>query len=78
MLKIRLKRLGRKKKPFYRIIAIDSRKKRDGEPIDEIGFYDPRTKKHKIDMLKIKEKVQNGAQITSTVQHLINKSTIDK
>nr|YP_010851715.1 ribosomal protein S16 [Echinothamnion hystrix]WGH14643.1 ribosomal protein S16 [Echinothamnion hystrix] len=73
MLKIRLKRLGRKKQPFYRIILIDSRKKRDGKAIKEIGFYNPLNKKHHIDILTINDKVTQGAQITKTVKNIINK-----
>nr|YP_009395888.1 ribosomal protein S16 [Herposiphonia versicolor]ARW64868.1 ribosomal protein S16 [Herposiphonia versicolor] len=71
MLKIRLKRFGRKKRPFYRIIVIDSRKKRDGKAIEEIGFYNPIEKKHHIDIIKVHKKIQEGAQITKTVQNLI-------
>ena len=74
MLKIRLKRLGRKKKAFYRIILIDNRKKRDGKAIEELGFYNPLNKQHRIDMIKVKEKVKKGAQITKTVKNLIQKN----
>nr|YP_009396504.1 ribosomal protein S16 [Polysiphonia scopulorum]ARW65690.1 ribosomal protein S16 [Polysiphonia scopulorum] len=75
MLKIRLKRLGRKKKPFYRIIAIDSRNKRDGRSIEELGFYDPISKNKKINFVEIQNKIKHGAQITDTVKALIeNKS----
>nr|ARW60705.1 ribosomal protein S16 [Polysiphonia sp.] len=72
MLKIRLKRLGRKKRPFYRIILIDSRKKRDGKAIEEIGFYNPLTKQHQLHIIKVNEKIKKGAQITQTVQNIIN------
>nr|YP_009393417.1 ribosomal protein S16 [Symphyocladiella dendroidea]ARW61979.1 ribosomal protein S16 [Symphyocladiella dendroidea] len=71
MLKIRLKRLGRKKQPFYRIILIDSRKKRDGKSIEEIGFYNPLSKHHQLNIIKINEKIKQGAQITKTVQNII-------
>nr|YP_010618984.1 Ribosomal protein S16 [Deltalsia parasitica]WAX02997.1 Ribosomal protein S16 [Deltalsia parasitica] len=71
MLKIRLKRLGRKKKPFYRIILTDSRKKRDGKPIEEIGFYNPLNKHHQLNIAKINEKIKQGAQITTTVKNII-------
>ena len=73
MLKIRLKRFGRKKRPFYRIILIDSRKKRDGEAINEIGFYDPITKQYKVDLEKINTEIKNGAQLTKTVKQFIKK-----
>nr|YP_009398351.1 ribosomal protein S16 [Thaumatella adunca]ARW67537.1 ribosomal protein S16 [Thaumatella adunca] len=71
MLKIRLKRLGRKKKAFYRIILIDNRKKRDGKAIEEIGFYNPLNKQHKIDIIKVKKKLEEGAQITKTIKNFI-------
>nr|YP_010618789.1 Ribosomal protein S16 [Rhodomelopsis africana]WAX02802.1 Ribosomal protein S16 [Rhodomelopsis africana] len=72
MLKIRLKRLGRKKQPFYRIILIDSRRKRDGKAIEEIGFYNPLTKQNQLNIIKINEKIKQGAQMTKTVQNIIN------
>nr|YP_010619176.1 Ribosomal protein S16 [Pterosiphonia complanata]WAX03189.1 Ribosomal protein S16 [Pterosiphonia complanata] len=71
MLKIRLKKLGRKKKPFYRIILIDSKRKRDGKAIEEIGFYNPLSKQNQLNIIKINEKVKQGAQITKTVQSII-------
>nr|YP_010619564.1 Ribosomal protein S16 [Xiphosiphonia pinnulata]WAX03577.1 Ribosomal protein S16 [Xiphosiphonia pinnulata] len=71
MLKIRLKRLGRKKQPFYRIILIDSRKKRDGKAIEEMGFYNPLNKHHQLNITKINEKIKQGAQITTTIQNII-------
>nr|YP_010851121.1 ribosomal protein S16 [Aphanocladia stichidiosa]WGH14048.1 ribosomal protein S16 [Aphanocladia stichidiosa] len=73
MLKIRLKRLGRKKKPFYRIILIDSRKKRDGKAIKEIGFYNPLSKSHQLDIRTIDKKLTQGVQITKTVKDIISK-----
>nr|YP_009399204.1 ribosomal protein S16 [Taenioma perpusillum]ARW68601.1 ribosomal protein S16 [Taenioma perpusillum] len=76
MLKIRLKRLGKKKKPFYRIIIIDSRKKRDGQPIEEVGFYDPFTKTSKVDIIQINKRLKQGAKVTKTTQNIINKHTI--
>lgn len=72
MLKIRLKRLGRKKKPCYRIIVIDSRKKRDGKAITELGFYNPLNKNIHINIIKIQEKIRQGAQVTKRVQSLMN------
>nr|ARW64253.1 ribosomal protein S16 [Chondria sp. (in: red algae)] len=73
MLKIRLKRLGRKKKACYRIIVIDSRNKRDGKAIEEIGFYNPLNKYHYINSVNLNQKIQQGAQLTKTVQNLVNK-----
>nr|YP_009654467.1 ribosomal protein S16 [Pleurostichidium falkenbergii]QCH39754.1 ribosomal protein S16 [Pleurostichidium falkenbergii] len=74
MLKIRLKRLGRKKRPFYRIIVIDSRKKRDGKAIKELGFYNPLTKQDQLDMEKVDKKIKEGAQVTKAVQRIISKN----
>lgn len=74
MLKLRLKRLGRKKRPSYRIIAIDSRKRRDGKPLEELGSYDSFTKNSKLNLIKIQKHVDNGAQLTETVQYLFNQA----
>nr|YP_010986293.1 ribosomal protein S16 [Pachymeniopsis lanceolata]WOL37211.1 ribosomal protein S16 [Pachymeniopsis lanceolata] len=77
MLKIRLKRFGRKKQPSYRIIIIDSRKRRDGKALEEVGFYNPITKQTKLNMIKIQQRIQEGAQPTRTVNDLMAKA-IDK
>nr|YP_009293737.1 ribosomal protein S16 [Rhodymenia pseudopalmata]AOM64419.1 ribosomal protein S16 [Rhodymenia pseudopalmata] len=76
MLKIRLKRLGRKKQPSYRVIIIDSRKRRNGRAIEEVGFYNPLTKHIKLDITKIKQTIKEGAQPTETVKALMNRSSI--
>lgn len=73
MLKIRLKRLGKKHKVSYRIILIDSKEKRDGKALEELGFYDPINKKTKINLEKIQTKIQQGAQVTNTVKNIIQK-----
>lgn len=76
MVKIRLKRLGAKKAPFYRIVISDSRTQRDGKSIDEIGYYDP-TKNPaelKVDVEAAKKWIKNGAQPTDTVRALLKKS----
>nr|YP_009244363.1 ribosomal protein S16 [Gelidium vagum]AMK96605.1 ribosomal protein S16 [Gelidium vagum] len=75
MLKIRLKKFGRKKQPSYRIIVIDSKKRRDGKAIEEIGFYNPLTKETKLDITKLKTRVLCGAQLTKIVKDLLYKST---
>nr|YP_009392992.1 ribosomal protein S16 [Caloglossa intermedia]ARW61554.1 ribosomal protein S16 [Caloglossa intermedia] len=72
MLKIRLKRLGKKKKPCYRIITIDSRRKRDGKPIEELGFYNPLTKNYKLDLSRVYKRIENGAKATQTIKKLLN------
>ena len=78
MLKIRLKRLGRKKNASYRIIVIDSKRRRDGKAIEEVGFYNPLTKETKINIESIKHRIKQGAQLTTTVQCLINKKLSNK
>lgn len=75
MVKIRLKRFGSKKRPVYRIIVIDSRSRRDGRPIEEIGFYDPRQEPSLIRFKQdaLKKWLAQGAQPTEVVQRLIQK-----
>lgn len=76
--KIRLKRMGMKKKPFYRVVVADSRCPRDGRFIEEIGYYDPMTEPStvKIDGESAKKWIANGAQPTDTVRTLLKKSGI--
>ena len=76
--KIRLKRMGAKKKPFYRVIVADSRSPRDGKFIEELGYYNPLTEpaEVKIDADKAKQWLSNGAQQTDTVKGLFKKSGI--
>lgn len=78
MVKIRLKRMGMKKKPFYRVVVADERSPRDGRFIEEIGYYDPMTEEAtiKIDGEKAKKWIANGAQPTDTVRTLLKKSGI--
>ena len=71
MLKIRLKRFGRKKKAVYRIIVIDSKKRRDGKALEEVGFYNPFTKEKKINIEKIQNRITQGAKLTHTVNNII-------
>ena len=73
MLKIRLKRYGRKKQAIYRVIVINSKKRRDGKAIEEVGFYNPLTNETRLNTTKIKERMYQGAQLTSTVKSLLNK-----
>nr|YP_010902774.1 ribosomal protein S16 [Hypnea nidulans]WCH54629.1 ribosomal protein S16 [Hypnea nidulans] len=73
MIKIRLKKFGRKKQPSYRIITIDSRKKRDGKAIEEVGFYNPLTKQGKFDIDLINKRLKQGAQMTKKVYYLVSK-----
>nr|QCI05942.1 ribosomal protein S16 [Dasysiphonia japonica] len=75
MLKIRLKRLGKKKKPFYRIIITDSRNKRDGKALEQVGFYDPIKKISKLDLTKINQRITEGAQTTKIIQNILDKNS---
>ena len=76
--KIRLRRMGAKKTPFYRVVVADSRSPRDGKFIAEIGTYDPLTNPStiKIDAEEAKKWLANGAQPTDTVKALLKKSNI--
>ena len=78
MVKIRLKRMGAKKAPFYRIVVADSRYPRDGRFIEEIGTYDPTVEPAavKIDAEKANKWIANGAQPTETVAALLKKCNI--
>ena len=74
--KMRLRRMGAKKAPTYRVIIADSRSPRDGRFIEEIGFFNPRSDELKIDAEKAKAWIANGAQPTDTVKALLKKSNI--
>ena len=76
MVKIRLRRMGAKKNPFYRVVVADSRSPRDGRFIEEIGTYDPLASpsKIKIDLERADYWVKNGAQPTDTVRALLKKA----
>lgn len=71
MVKIRLKRLGYKKNPTYRVVVIDSRNKREGAPIEELGHYNPKTKEMKLNKESALNWIKKGAKATETVQYLI-------
>ena len=78
MVKIRLRRMGAKKAPFYRVVVADSRFPRDGRFIEEIGTYDPNKEPSevKIDSEKAKQWIANGAQPTDTVKDILKKSGV--
>ena len=78
MVKIRLRRMGAKKAPYYRIIVADSRSPRDGRCIEEIGTYDPLTEPATIavDAEKAQQWIKNGAQPTATVKALLKKANV--
>ena len=72
--KIRLKRMGAKKNPFYRIVVADSRSPRDGRLIEELGYYNPMNKELKLDNEKAADWVKKEAQPTDTARALLKKS----
>ena len=78
--KIRLRRMGQKKAPFYRIVVADSRSPRDGRFIDEIGYYDPTKEPSEIrvDEEELKKWLANGAQPTQTVEKILKTAGIEK
>ena len=73
---MRLRRMGAKKAPTYRVIVADSRSPRDGRFIEEIGYFNPRSDELKIDAEKAQTWIKNGAQPTDTVRALLKKSNI--
>lgn len=78
MVKIRLRRMGAKKAPYYRIVVADSRSPRDGRCIEEIGSYNPLTEPATItiDSEKAQQWIKNGAQPTDTVKALLKKANV--
>lgn len=76
--KIRLKRMGQKKKPFYRVVVADSRRARNGRFIEELGYYNPisQPKEFKVDNEKAKEWIKNGAKPTSIVEKLFEDNDV--
>ena len=78
MVKIRLRRMGAKKAPFYRIVVADSRFPRDGRFIEELGTYNPqkRPSEFKIDAEKAQQWIKDGAQPTDTVRALLKKAGV--
>lgn len=76
MLKLRLKRTGRKRSPSYRLVIMENTSRRDGRPIEEVGYYNPITKQSKFEAQKIKKWLACGAQPTETVSNLLKKAQI--
>jgi small subunit ribosomal protein S16 len=77
--KIRLKRYGTKKRPFYRLVVVDSRKPRDGRTIEEVGLYHPievEGKQLRIKEDRVQEWIRKGARPTDTVRRLLNKNEL--
>ena len=75
MVAIRLRRGGAKKQPFYRVVVLDSRRKRDGKVLDNLGYYDPKAEQPviKIDLEKYNTWVEKGARASETVKSLVKK-----
>ena len=76
MLKLRLKRIGRKRSPSYRLVIMENSARRDGRPVEEVGYYDPISKKYKFDSTKIQKWLTRGVQPTKTVSALLKKAEI--
>ena len=76
MLKIRLKRLGAKKAPTYRVIVINSTTKREGRPIEELGYYNPKTKEMKLNKASAESWISKGAQPTDTVKSILTQTGV--
>ena len=76
MLKLRLTRTGRKKQPMYRLVVIEHSTRRDGRPVELLGYYNPSTKESKFKVEKIQNWLSNGAQPTETVTTLLKKANI--
>ena len=73
MIKLRLKRFGKKKEASFRIIACNSTSRRDGRPLQELGFYNPRTKETRLDTEALRIRLTQGAQPTDVVRTLLEK-----
>ena len=76
MLRLRLQRTGRKKRPSYRVVVIEQKRRRDGRPVEYLGYYNPLTKQSNFNVEKIKKWLSYGAKPSSTVTNLLLKSKI--
>jgi small subunit ribosomal protein S16 len=76
MLKLRLKRSGRKRQPAYRLVIMENTTRRDGRPIDQVGYYNPITKQSHFDVAKISKWLDQGVKPTQTVLDLLKKAQI--
>ena len=76
MIKLRLKKYGKKREVSYRIVAMSSDSRRDGRPLEELGFYNPRTDETRLDVPAIVRRLQQGAQPTDTVRRLLEKANV--
>ena len=76
MLKLRLKRVGRKGSPSYRLVVMENSARRDGRPVEEVGYYNPISKKSKFEVEKIQKWLGYGAKPTEVVSSLLKKAEI--
>ena len=76
MLKLRLKRIGRKRSPAYRLVVMENLSRRNGRPVEEVGYYDPISKKSKFEVEKIQKWLNYGAKPTEIVSSLLKKASI--
>jgi small subunit ribosomal protein S16 len=76
MIKLRLKRFGKKHEVSYRIVAMQSTSRRDGRPLEELGFYNPRTDETRLNVPAIIKRLKEGAQPTDTVRAILNKAQV--
>jgi len=76
MIKLRLKRYGKKRGVSYRIVAVQSTSRRDGRPLEELGFYNPRTDETRLEVPAIVKRLQDGAQPTDTVRRILEKANV--
>ncbi|OUT70431.1 MAG: 30S ribosomal protein S16 [Synechococcus sp. TMED19] len=73
MIKLRLKRFGKKRETSFRIVACNSTSRRDGRPLEELGFYNPRTKETRLDTDALRARLDQGAQPSDTVRMLLER-----
>ncbi len=73
MIKLRLKRFGKKRETSFRIVACNSTSRRDGRPLQELGFYNPRTKETRLDTEALRARLEQGAQPSDTVRTLLER-----
>lgn len=76
MLKLRLKRIGRKQAPSYRLVIMENRTRRDGRPIEEVGYYNSVSKKYSLKSEKIQKWLKEGVKPTKTVLNLLKKAEL--
>jgi small subunit ribosomal protein S16 len=76
MIKIRLKKFGKKREASYRLVAMQSTSRRDGRPLEELGFYNPRTDEVRLETEAILQRLSQGAQPTETVRRILEKANV--